>query len=118
MKYKVKNTIDNSVEFFETRKEVDEFIQGEIKWYSSENELKNGNGYDESDFPVFEAVEKYIICDNTSNTGANYIDSNGGNVNLEENAAIFNSKIDAEKFMKTLPNYREWAYITEIEIYE
>ena len=47
-------------------------------------------------------MKQFIIVDNTSNTGRNYIDANGDNVALEENACKFNSVRDAEDFARGL----------------
>lgn len=54
MKTQVTNTIDNSVETFNSIEEANIYIKGEIEWFNSPNENKNGNGYDESDFLIEE----------------------------------------------------------------
>jgi hypothetical protein len=53
---KVTNTIDSSEEFFNTMQEANEHILEEIEWFNSENENKNGNGYDDSDFIIEESI--------------------------------------------------------------
>ena len=50
----VKNTIDNSVENFNTMEEVNEYIEREIKWFKSPKENENNNGYSKDDFIIKE----------------------------------------------------------------
>lgn len=47
---------------------------------------------------------KFVIYDTTSNTGAEYIDPNGENCTLEENA----EKFDTEKEAAEAINRRRW----------
>ena len=50
----VTNTIDNSVENFNTMEEVNEHIEREIKWFNSPKENENNNGYSKDDFIITE----------------------------------------------------------------
>jgi len=117
MKYMVKNTINNSIEFFDTKDEVRKYIDSEIKWFSSERELKNNTGYNDDDFIITECTYKFVIADLKCNTGKEFIGQNGENV-IEENAKKFDTKDEAESFMKSLANYENWAHITEVEVFE
>ena len=62
---------------------------------------------------------KYIIIDNSSNTGKNHIDENGDNC-LEEQAALYVSRDNAILVAQSLTtdpamDWAEWAYIGEVE---
>ena len=52
MKYRVKNTIDNSTEEFATIEQANEYIDSEIRWWNSQRENKKGNGYTKDDFQI------------------------------------------------------------------
>jgi hypothetical protein len=56
----------------------------------------------------------YIIIDKTANTGAIYIDHEGENCNLEENAFILESFKDAVTWLDTkFKSWDKWAVIIE-----
>lgn len=64
-------------------------------------------------------MSKYIIIDNTSNTGKDYIDDNGHNC-IEEQAAKYNSRAEAERVAQSLTKgqverWEEWASIAELD---
>ena len=48
------NTIDNSVENFNTMEGVNEHIEREIKWFNSPKENENNSGYSKDDFIITE----------------------------------------------------------------
>lgn len=52
--FKVINTIDDSVETLNTMKEVNKYIETEIRWFNSPNENKNNSGYSKHDFIITE----------------------------------------------------------------
>lgn len=57
---------------------------------------------------------KYVIVDQTNNTGRDYIGANGINVALSENAIEFDNIDNANEFLKNhFDNYQEWAIIVE-----
>lgn len=63
---------------------------------------------------------KYNICDNTSNTGKNYIDENGQNC-MQEQAAEFDTREEAVAVAQSLTtgqveSWEEWASITEAAV--
>ena len=67
-------------------------------------------------------MRKFIIVDNTSNSGNEYITENGEN-GTEGNAAIFATRKEAENFAQSLTtgqvrNWPEWAGILEIDRYQ
>ena len=117
MNYQVTNTIDNSIETFETLEQVNDHIQAEIKWFNSPKENENNNGYDQSDFNVVESVEKFLIMDTTSNSGKEYIGHSNENC-IEENAMLFDTKELAEKWRLENDVNGEWASVSSIDIFE
>jgi hypothetical protein len=60
--------------------------------------------------------KKFYVCDKTNNTGKDYISENGTNVSLVENAKQFDTKEEAEEWLKNF-NFEsdpdEWAVIVE-----
>ena len=52
--YQVQNTITNELSFFDTIEQAKDFVQSEIKWYSSKREIETNTGYDGTDFPITE----------------------------------------------------------------
>ena len=61
---------------------------------------------------------KYIIYDESANTGKNWIDENGHNT-VEEDAAKFDTRVEAEEKAQALTtgqvsDWREWASIREV----
>lgn len=55
----------------------------------------------------------YVIYDTTSNTGAEYIDANGNNCVLEENAEKFETSQEASDAI-TIRGWDEWATVYEL----
>lgn len=55
----------------------------------------------------------YVIYDTTSNTGAEYIDANGNNCVLEENAEKFETYWEASDAI-TRRGWDEWATVYEL----
>ena len=59
---------------------------------------------------------KYYIKDNTANTGREYIDENGENCALQENAVNFDTYAGAQYFADTsLMRLEDWGYIAKEE---
>ena len=54
MKISVKNTIDNTIEYFDNIDDAKNHIKTEIRWFNSPNENKNGLGYNDHDFIIEE----------------------------------------------------------------
>ncbi len=61
-----------------------------------------------------EAIYTFVVMDNSENTGRCYIDDNGENCSLEENAKLFDTREDAQEYIDAV-NGGEWAYIARIE---
>jgi hypothetical protein len=89
-----------------------ELSSGEVKEYDGEH-----GQFDFEDLYGFQIIPQlYMIIDNTSEK--QYIDEDGENCSLEENAGRYESFEEALEFAKTLKGYGEWYSITEItEIY-
>ncbi len=62
-----------------------------------------------------ETFETFVIADTTSNTDRIYIDCNGENCELEENAMIFETEKEAEEYIKT-SEWSEWASVTNSDL--
>jgi len=58
-------------------------------------------------------MKRFVIMDTTSNTGAEYIDCNGENCVLEENAEQFESSQEASDAI-TRRGWDAWATVYEI----
>ena len=98
MKFQVTNTINDSVETFNTMNGVNEHIASEIKWFNSLSENENNNGYDESDFIIEE--QYFVICDKTDNSGKPYISDDGSNTGDICSARKYDTEIKALKVVK------------------
>jgi hypothetical protein len=53
---------------------------------------------------------QFLICDKTENSGKPYIAECGSNTGDPESAMKFDSKKDAEKYIKD-NEWSEWAYV-------
>jgi len=106
--YKVTTTMTSEVSTFETMEEVNAHIATEIKWFNSDNENKNGNGYDESDFVVEDIF--FVIADKTENSGKPYIAEDLSNTGDMDSAWQFATEAEAQAVIDA-SNW-EWAYIT------
>lgn len=107
--FKVINTINSDVQEFATMEEVNSHIASEIKWFNSENENKNGNGYDESDFIV--DTVKFVIADDASRGTIYYNEHEttfGGDIST---ATTFETQQLAQDFINA-SGWNEWAYVT------
>ena len=54
---------------------------------------------------------QFIILDKTANNDKIYISADGSNSSLEENAIIFENKVEAEIFAKSLNGNGDWFEI-------
>lgn len=57
--------------------------------------------------------KKFIIIDNTANSGKDYISDDGSNCELIENAKEFSSEKEATDFAKSLTGNGEWFSVVE-----
>lgn len=117
MEFKVKNTIDNSIEFFQTMDEVNEYIQSEIKWFNSPGENERGDGYDESDFIITESVQKWTVMDTKKNTVKDYINQDGDNVEFD-NRCLFDTKEEAIEFANSIDTDSKWSAVCPTDVFE
>lgn len=58
--------------------------------------------------------DNYLIIDITANTNRIYIDTNGDNCELEENAMVFATEKDANEKIKDY-NWGGWATVMETD---
>jgi len=110
METRVTNTINGDVQVFENAEMAQQHVASEIKWFNSPGENERNDGYDNSDFIVEEV--RFVICDNTQNSGKPYISDDLSNTGDCESAWIFKTQEDAQKVIDS-SNW-DWAYIQGI----
>ena len=74
---------------------------------------ENACDWDVADIEITGYATKYYVCDSTSNTGEIYIDENGKNVALLENAQDFETEKEAQGFANKLDKEGNWSYVSE-----
>ena len=62
-------------------------------------------------------MEKHIIVDTTQTVGKPYIDINGENTDLIENADVFESKLEAESYINYY-SWNNWAIVEPLSKYK
>jgi hypothetical protein len=57
-------------------------------------------------------TKEYYLKDDSSNSGKDFIDENGNNVSLQENAISFSTRTEAKEWAENnLKDFEKWGYI-------